>query len=101
MRNAAPIMAGVQFDAVVREAVLIGDKLRGTLEGNAIADQHFALVRKLGTQMTVETVGIMVRGEDACSRTGISGLGILYDEYFAHASSLGLTKHFLENGFQT
>jgi hypothetical protein len=98
LAEAAPIMAGVQFDAVLREAVLMGDRLRGTLEGNAIADQLFALVRKLGNQMTVETVDLMVRREDAYSRTGISGLGILYDEYFAQASSLGLTKHFLENG---
>lgn len=98
LAEAAPIMAGVQFDAILREAVLMGDRLRGTPEGNAVGDQLFTMVRKLGNQMTVETVDLMVRREDAYSRTGVNGLGILYDEYFTHASSLGLTKHFLENG---
>jgi hypothetical protein len=97
LTEAAPIMAGVQFDAVMREAVLMGDRLRGTPEGNVIADQLFALVRKLGDQMTIETVDLMVKRDDTYSRTGLTGLGILYDEHFAHASSLGLTKHFLEN----
>jgi hypothetical protein len=96
LAEAAPIMAGVRLDAVLREAVLMGDRLRGTPEGNAIADQLFALVRKLGDQMTVETGDVTVRRQDAYSRTGLNGLGILYDEYFVHASSLGLTKHFLE-----
>jgi hypothetical protein len=75
----------------------MGDRLRGTPQGNAIADQLFALVRKLGDQMTVETVDLMVRRDDTYSQTGLTGLGILYDEHFPHASSLGLTKHFLEN----
>jgi Domain of unknown function (DUF4365) len=96
LSEAAPIMAGIQFDAVLREAVLMRDRLRGTPEGNAIADQLFALVRKLGDQMTVETVDLMVRRDDTYSRTGLTGLGILYDEHFSHASSLGLTNHFLE-----
>jgi hypothetical protein len=75
----------------------MGDRLRGTLEGNAIAEQLFALVRKLGDQITVETVDLMVRRQNTYSRTGLTGLGILYDEHFDHVSTLRLTKHFLEN----
>ena len=96
LSEAAPVIAGVHLNVVLREAVLMGDRLRGTAEGNVIAEQLFALVRKLGNQMTTDTVDLMVRRGDSSSRTGLVGLGILYDEYLEHARSLGLSDHFVK-----
>jgi hypothetical protein len=68
--------------------------LRGTKEGNEVAQQIFSLVRKHGDQMGIDSIDLMVRRADSFSRTGLIGLAILYDEFFAHTKSLELVKHF-------
>jgi hypothetical protein len=100
LSEAAPVIAGVHLDVVLRQAVLMGDRLRETAEGNAVAEQLFELVRRLGNKMTADTVDLMVRRGDSCSRTGLVGLGILYDEYFVHTLSLGLSEYFLKKELQ-
>lgn len=94
--EAAPLLAGGPLDIILREALLLGDGLRGTPEGVVIADQLFSLIRKFGPQVTTATVDVMVRRTDSYSRTGLVGLGILYDEYFDHALTLNLVAHFLK-----
>src|SRR5262249_43620080 len=45
---------------------------------------------------TTATVDVMVRRTDSYSRTGLVGLGILYDEFFDHMLTLNLIDHFLK-----
>lgn len=94
--EAAPLLARAPFDIILREALLLGDGLRGTAQGMVIADQLFALVKKFGSEVTTATVDVMVRRTDSYSRTGLVGLGILYDEFFDHALTLNLIDHFLK-----
>lgn len=86
------------INLVLEEAALLGNKLRGTSEGNAIAEQMFTLIRKHGNKMGVESVDLMVRRDDAYSRTGLSGLSILYDEFFVHTRALNLIEYFSDKG---
>lgn len=95
LSEAAPPLGSVFLGLILREAMDLGGQLRGTLEGNAVGEQLFALVRTFGEKTTVETIDAMVRRNDSYSRTGIIGLGILYDTFHKHASSLGLVDHFL------
>lgn len=86
------------INLILEEGVLLGNRLRGTKEGNEVAQQIFALVRKHGVDMGLESVDLMVRRDDSYSRTGLTGLGILYDEYFEHVKSLNLINHFEAKG---
>jgi hypothetical protein len=86
------------INLVLEEAALLRNKLRGTPEGNAIAQQMFTLIRKYGNKMGVESVDLMVRRDETYSRTGLSGLGILYDEFFVHTKALNLVEHFEGKG---
>lgn len=90
-RGAAPYKT---INLILEEGVLLGNKLRGTREGNEVAQQIFSLVRAHGDQMGLDSIDLMVRRNDLYSRTGLSGLGILYDEFFEHAKSLSLIDHF-------
>jgi len=82
------------INLVLEEAALLGNKLRGTLEGNVIVQQMFSVIQKHGNKMGVDSVDLMVRRGDSYSRTGLSGLGILYDEFFPHAKALKLIEYF-------
>lgn len=86
------------INLVLEEAALLGNKLRGTPEGNELAQQMFSLIRKHGNKMGVESVDLMVRRDESYSRTGLSGLGILYDEFFAHTRALRLVEYFESKG---
>lgn len=86
------------INLVLEEAALLRNKLRGTPEGNAVAQQMFTLIRKYGNKMSVESVDLMVRREESYSRTGLSGLSILYDEFFAHTKALKLIAYFEGKG---
>ena len=86
------------INLVLEEAALLGNKLRGTPEGNAIAQQMFSLIRKYGDKMGAESVDLMVRRGETYSRTGLTGLGIFYDEFFAHAKALNLIEYLESKG---
>ena len=97
MSGAIPARESISNSAInliLEEGVLLGNRLRGTHEGNDVAQQVFSLVRAHGDQMGLDSVELMVRRDDSYSRTGLSGLGILYDEFFEHAISLKLIDHF-------
>jgi hypothetical protein len=95
LSEASPLLGNVFLGLILREAMDLGEQLRGTFEGYAVGEQLFALVRTFGEKTTVEAVDAMVRRNDSYSRTGIIGLGILYDAFHRHASSLRLVDHFL------
>jgi hypothetical protein len=82
------------LNAVIEEAVKLGDRMRGTQEGNAVADQLFAMVRRRGDALDAETIDRLVLRGDAYSRAGLTSLGILYDEHYAHICSLGLAARY-------
>lgn len=90
----APTLADTSLDALIDEAIILGDRMRGTTEGNIIADQLFALVRKYGDRLSRATVRDLVIRRDSYSRTGLTALGILYDDFFDHMRSLGLSEYF-------
>jgi uncharacterized protein YjgD (DUF1641 family) len=83
------------INALIDRAISIGSRLRGSTEGNAVSDQLFSLVRRLGNRVSLRTVAaLVVRGHNEYSRTGLVGLGILYDEFPDHLKSLGLPEFF-------
>ena len=94
----APNIAAVSLDALIDEAIVLGDRMRGTAEGNVIAEELFTLVRKFGGQISRTTVYDLVIRQDTYSRTGVTALGILYDDFYVHMSSLGLPLYF--GGFE-
>jgi hypothetical protein len=97
LNTAAPSVSDASLDVIIQEAILLGNNLKGTIEGNAISQQLFSLVRKYGDKISTFSVDAIVRRNQAYSRTGLVALGILYDEYFAHISALGLPKHFVKH----
>ncbi len=82
------------INLILEEAVLLGNNLRGTIEGNKIAEQIFSLIRKHGNKMGIDSIDLMVRRDKLYSRTGLIGLDILYDDYFEHTKSLKLKEFF-------
>jgi hypothetical protein len=82
------------LDVLIDEAVQLGNRLRGTSEGNLIADQLYALARKHGGRISRFTVHDLVIREDSYSRTGLTTLGIMYDDFFDHIRSLCLPSYF-------
>lgn len=93
----APDIADATLDVILEEAVFIGERMRGTLEGNKVGDQLFDLVRRFGNKMSAETIVHMVKREETYSRTSLIALGILYDEFFEYVTTLSLVELFLEN----
>lgn len=92
----APKIADTSVDIIVKEALRLDNGLRATPQGNIIAKQLFDLVRQFGGRISFSTVSeIVLRGE-SYSRTGLTALGILYDENADHMRSLGLPKIFKE-----
>ena len=92
----APDVASTTLDIVIEEAVYLGDRLRGTCDGLFVSDHLFGLVRRFGGHTTAGTVDRMVRRAESYSRTGLSALGILYDEHFDHAIGLSLVDMFMK-----
>jgi hypothetical protein len=86
------------INLILEEGVLLGNKLRGTKEGDEISHQICSLVRAHGNQMGIDAVDLMVRRGDSYSRTGLIGLAVLYDEFFQYAKSLELINHFEDKG---
>ena len=90
----APSVADASLNALIEQAIQLGDRLRGTHEGNQVADQLFALVRRHGGRVSRPAVHDLVIRGDSYSRTGLIALGILYDEFFEHLKSLNLPSYF-------
>lgn len=82
------------INLIIEEAVLLGNRLRGTYEGNQVAQQLYSLIRAHGTEFDLTSIDLMVRRGESYSRVGLSGLSILYDEFYVHTQKLGLVNYF-------
>ncbi|MNJ65076.1 hypothetical protein D3C77_610680 [compost metagenome] len=69
------------------------------MKGNKLSQQLFDLLRAHGDQMSVDSIGLMIRRGESYSRIGLSGLGILYDDFFNHVKSLNLIDYFESENF--
>jgi hypothetical protein len=82
------------LNAVIDEAIRLGDQMRGTEQGNGIADKLFAMVRRCGGRVDACTVDRLVLRGESYSRIGLSSLALMYDEHFEHIASLGLPMRY-------
>lgn len=82
------------LNTVIDEAIKLGDRMRGTYEGNAVAEQLFAMVRRRGALIDAQTIDRLVLRGDSYSRAGLTSLAIMYDDHFQHIRSLGLPHRY-------
>lgn len=82
------------INLILEEGRLLGNNLRGSTDGNRVSSQIFNLIRKHGNLMGVESINLMVARDESYSRTGLSGLGVLYDTFFEHIKSLQLIEYY-------
>jgi uncharacterized protein DUF4365 len=82
------------LNALISQAIELGNRLWNTQEGNLVAEQIFCIIRHAGNLITKETVVKLVLRGDNYSRVGINALSILYVEHFEQACSLELPKVF-------
>lgn len=94
LASCADGLAQAGLNTVIDEAIKLGDRMRGTYEGNAVADQLFAMVRRRGAVVDAETIDRLVLRGDSYSRTGLTSLAIMYDDHFQHIRSLGLPSRY-------
>lgn len=91
----APAFGDAALNALIDEAIRLGNRMHGDPKGNAVADQLFALVRRVGGRISQSTVRNLVLRGESYSRVGLSALAILYDEFFDHIKTLKLPELFL------
>jgi len=94
LASCADSLGQAGLNAVIDEAIKLGNRMRGTQEGNAIADQLFTMVRRHGHRINAKTIDRLVLRGDSYSRAGLSSLAILYDEHLEHISSLRLPARY-------
>lgn len=89
-----PALPDVVLHELIEQAIRLGDRLRVTEAGNTVASQIYALIRRFGQRVDLQTATALVRRGDSYSRMGVNALGVLYDEHHAHAQKLGLVDYF-------
>jgi hypothetical protein len=94
--NNGPSYADASLAALIGEAIRVGDRMRGTIEGIEISNRLFAFVRKLGSRVSRSTIHDMVLRGESYSRAGLVALGILYDDFPDHMRSLNLPNYFID-----
>jgi len=67
------------LNALIEQAVGLGDRLRGSVEGDVVSAQLLEIVRRTSVQVTAPTIDRMVLRGDSYSRVGLAALGILYE----------------------
>ncbi|QWG15397.1 DUF4365 domain-containing protein [Bradyrhizobium sediminis] len=82
------------LDLVIDEVLSLGNRIRATLEGNALSELLYMLARSFGDCFSQEQIRKVVVREDSYSRTGINALGIMYDQFPAHMRALQLGELF-------
>lgn len=96
LRKTAPTIADASLDVLVSEAIYLGGRMRGTTEGLTISQLLYPLIREFGGKLSKHAVIEIVQRGETYSRTGLSALGMLYDEYFDRTASFGLPEYFVE-----
>jgi hypothetical protein len=79
---------------VIDEVLRLGNRIWGTLEGNAVSELVYMLARSFGEHFSSDQIHKLVIRGDSYSRVGINALGIMYDEYPEHMKSLRLGEFF-------
>ena len=82
------------LDIVIDEVISLGNRVKGTLEGNALTDLLFSLCRSYADHFTAGHIKKLVLRNDSYSRTGINGLSLLYDAQPEYIRSLRLPDVF-------
>ncbi|MGB3948426.1 MAG: DUF4365 domain-containing protein [Bacteroidia bacterium] len=82
------------LESLIERIIELGDNIRATHQGNKLSSMLFEYVRKHGNQLNVKHVTRFVSRSGSYSRTGITALGILYDEFPEYAQSLSLPTAF-------
>lgn len=94
LASCAGALGQAGLSAIIDEAIKLGNRMRGTQEGNVIADQLFTMVRRFGPRIDATTIDRLVLRGDSCSRAGVSSLAMLYDDHFGHIASLHLPARY-------
>jgi Domain of unknown function (DUF4365) len=82
------------LNLVIDEVLRLGNRIWGTLEGNAVSELVYMLARSFGEHFSSDQIHKLVIRGDSYSRVGINALGIMYDEYPEHMKSLRLGEFF-------
>lgn len=82
------------LSSLIEQVLELGRNLWATHQGNKISQLLFNFVRKHGDRLTTEHVAMIVIRGETYSRTGITALGILYEEFPQHAVALKLIERF-------
>lgn len=98
LENAEEIDEPNYVSTLINQALALGNRFRGTPEGNKVAQMLYSYVRKHGKNITAQHIVKLIVRDDVYSRVGITVLGLLYDCYPSHAKSLELVKLFEESG---
>ena len=78
------------LELLVDEILAIGNRIWGTIEGNALSKLLYILSRSYGDNFTKEQIRKLALRDESYSRTGINALGIMYDEFPEHMRKLQL-----------
>ena len=82
------------IDLLLNRVIELGTRIWATNEGNKVSQMLFSFLRENGDKINADHISkLIIRGTD-CSRTGINALGLLYDNYPEHTSSLNLVSRF-------
>ena len=84
----------IPIDLLIDEVLSIGNRIWGTLEGNALSKLLYILARAYGEMFSIEQIRKLVVRDDTYSRTGINALGIMYDEFPQQMQKLRLGEEF-------
>jgi len=82
------------LESLIERIIELGDKIKATTQGNKLSKFLFNYVREHGDQLTSNHITRFVTRSGSYSRTGVTALGILYDEFPKHATSLNLPNIF-------
>lgn len=86
----------IQIENILTKAEVLGQKLRGTLEGNDLQDTLYTLCMEYGDYFTLEDVLRTVFREGRLSMAGLNALSILYDTYPVHIRNMNLPQTLME-----
>jgi hypothetical protein len=95
LSNLDALLDDFPIDVIIDQVLSLGPDIRATSCGNHVSRTLYAVCDKLGSRFSRDQVHQLVCREDASySRTGLLALGILYDKYPDHISSLQLPALF-------
>lgn len=80
----------IQIEDILEKVEELGQKIRGTLDGNIVQDTLYTVCREFGDYFTLDDVLRIVFREGNLSMAGLTALSILYDTYPVHMRGLNI-----------